>query len=126
MNHSCEPTVEVVLHAPDAADGGYRDYEVRVARDRDLRAGDELTFFYPSTEWDCVAPFRCLCGSSSSSSEEEEEEEENGEGEEGKRCIGMQQGSKYLSDEALGRYFLNQHIHSLLAERGQILVSWCP
>ena len=106
MNHSCAPTVELVLYAPDA-DGEYQNGiggEVRVARDRDLAVGDELTFFYPSTEWDCVSPFRYLCGLSSSSKEE------------GKRCIRTQRGSKYLSDEVLGRYLFNKHIHSFLAE----------
>ena len=24
--------------------------------------GDELTFFYPSTEWEMVHPFQCECG----------------------------------------------------------------
>ncbi len=36
--------------------------EVRVVRDRDLQVGDQLTFFYPSTEWASPRPFQCLCG----------------------------------------------------------------
>lgn len=42
MNHSCAPSVEV-----DTA-----KMEVRVSRHRDLKVGDHLTFFYPSSEWD--------------------------------------------------------------------------
>lgn len=33
--------------------------EVRVVNDRPLEVGDELTFFYLSTEWDMVEPFIC-------------------------------------------------------------------
>ena len=29
---------------------------------RDIAAGEELTYFYPSTEWEMDRPFRCLCG----------------------------------------------------------------
>ncbi|KAB8242433.1 hypothetical protein BDV35DRAFT_366204 [Aspergillus flavus] len=37
-------------------------FEVRVSDDRPLTVGDELTFFYPSTEWTMVQPFQCGCG----------------------------------------------------------------
>ncbi|KAL9592170.1 MAG: hypothetical protein Q9179_006986 [Wetmoreana sp. 5 TL-2023] len=59
MNHSCDPTVEIEVYDPDA-DEHYTDGiagEVRVARDKDLTAGKELTFFYPSTEWCASRPF---------------------------------------------------------------------
>lgn len=76
MNHSCAPTVEIEVRTSNPQDG-YPDGisgEVRVAHNRDLEVGDELTFFYPSTEWASASPFKCLCGA--------------GEG----RCIGMQRG----------------------------------
>ncbi|KAI9782852.1 MAG: hypothetical protein M1816_001672 [Peltula sp. TS41687] len=101
MNHSCAPTVEIDVRAPDTH-GRYPDGisgEVRVAHDRDLEVGDELTFFYPSTEWDSARPFKCLCGA--------------GEG----RCIGTQGGSKHLSKEVLDRYYLSQHIKALVGKR---------
>ena len=31
---------------------------------RDIEKGEELSFFYPSTEWEMQAPFICLCGAS--------------------------------------------------------------
>lgn len=102
INHSCAPTVEIVVRAPDPNDAGDPKGvagEVRVARDRDLEVGDSLTFFYPSTEWESPRPFECLCG------------------EEGGKCIGIQRGSKYLSKEVLDRYFINDHVHDLVAER---------
>ena len=34
---------------------------VMIAR-RDIEKGEELSFFYPSTEWEMQAPFICLCG----------------------------------------------------------------
>lgn len=40
MNHSCDPSTHM-------------DVDKRaVVASRDVAAGDELTFFYPSTEWD--------------------------------------------------------------------------
>jgi hypothetical protein len=32
---------------------------------QDIVAGDELTFFYPSTEWAMAQPFQCFCGANS-------------------------------------------------------------
>jgi hypothetical protein len=49
MNHSCRPTAIVQAQA----------LSVRAAVD--LKEGDEITFFYPSTEWDMLRPFECLC-----------------------------------------------------------------
>lgn len=49
MNHGCEPNV--VLRG--------REFHTL----RAIKAGDELTFDYDSTEWDMAAPFRCHCAS---------------------------------------------------------------
>ena len=89
------------MHAPDS-EGCYANGiagEVRVARDRDLEVGDELTFFYPSTEWGCARPFDCVCGA----------------GEDW--CIGVHRGAEGLSKEVMERYFVNKHIRVLVAER---------
>ncbi|KAF2455604.1 galactose-proton symport [Lineolata rhizophorae] len=88
-NHSCAPSLEF--------DTARR--EVRVARARDLRAGDPLTFFYPSSEWDMAQPFECNCGA--------------GEG----VCLGWVCGAKALDEEVLERYWLNAHIVEMLEER---------
>ncbi|KAM0694047.1 hypothetical protein Q7P36_006173 [Cladosporium allicinum] len=101
MNHSCSPTVEIEVFAP-GGDGVYEGGiagEVRVAKGRDLREGEGLTFFYPSTEWISPRPFGCLCGA--------------GEG----VCIGMQRGARFVDAGTLGRHYLNAHVVELLAER---------
>ncbi|NJO94420.1 MAG: SET domain-containing protein [Hydrococcus sp. RM1_1_31] len=78
LNHSCEPNVIV-------------DTTLRECRAiRDIMVGEELNFFYPSTEWDMARPFQCQCGSP--------------------RCIKFVAGASYVSDETLSQYFVNQHI----------------
>ena len=93
------------MYEPDAQ-GNYPEGlsgEVRVVGERDLQVGDEVTWFYPCTEWESPRPFRCLCGT-----------EKRGEG---KRCIGMQRGSKFLGQQVLQNYFVNKHVGELVAER---------
>lgn len=50
MNHGCQPNI--VLR-------GRKFVAVRA-----IRAGEEVTFDYDSTEWDMASPFRCHCNSS--------------------------------------------------------------
>lgn len=61
-----------------------------------LRPGDELTFFYPSTEWDMAQPFSCFCGTPS--------------------CRGRISGARNMSHDQLAGLWLNGHIWDLLAE----------
>ncbi|GAB7357785.1 hypothetical protein MBLNU459_g0432t1 [Dothideomycetes sp. NU459] len=91
MNHSCAPSLEV-----DAT-----RMEVRVARGRDLAVGDDLTFFYPSTEWEFSRPFECLCGA--------------GEG----VCVGRVEGAKAFSEAELERWFVNEHILAMVKARDE-------
>jgi len=49
-SHGCRPNVV------------YDVDHCRVAVVEDVRPGDELTFFYPATEWDMAVPFDCTCG----------------------------------------------------------------
>jgi hypothetical protein len=84
MNHSCRPTSIVLTRA------------LCVRAVSDLKAGDEITFFYPSTEWDMVHPFKCLCPAHN--------------------CIGFVAGAQYLSIATLSSYFLNAHIQELATE----------
>ncbi|ORX77572.1 hypothetical protein K493DRAFT_245202 [Basidiobolus meristosporus CBS 931.73] len=83
-NHSCDPSLNF-----DTA----RMLTVAV---KDIQEGDELTFFYPSSEWDMVEQFSCICNSS--------------------QCIGEIKGAKYLSEETLSRYFINEHIRKQYAQ----------
>ncbi len=84
FNHSCDPntvfdTSELVIRAL-----------------RDVAAGDELTFFYPSTEWEMATPFVCRCGAP--------------------QCIRVVAGARFLSADVLSRYFINRHVRDLLLQ----------
>ena len=91
VNHSCDPTLEWQMD----------NFEVRVRRDRPLKKGETLSFFYPSTEWTFAQPFDCWCGA--------------GEG----KCCGRIEGAEKMDEAVLRRYYLNEHIEDLLAERKQ-------
>jgi hypothetical protein len=82
MNHSCDPTT--ILDAT----------RMLVFAAHDLAAGDELTFFYPSTEWEMSSPFICLCGAPN--------------------CIHVVAGARFLPLSTLEGHFLNYHIRQLM------------
>jgi hypothetical protein len=82
MNHSCEPST--ILDTT----------RMLVFAARDLAADDELTFFYPSTEWEMSSPFICMCGSPS--------------------CIHVVAGARFLPLSTLENHFLNYHIRQLM------------
>ena len=71
--------------------------EVRVVDDRDLKKGDILTFFYPSSEWHMDQPFDCHCKTES--------------------CCGRIAGAKDMDEKLLKRYWLNPHIQALLSQQ---------
>jgi len=84
MNHSCNPntfldTTRMLVFAA-----------------RDVAAGEELTFFYPSTEWEMSSPFICLCGAPN--------------------CIHVVAGARFLPLSTLENHFLNRHIRELMIE----------
>ena len=83
-NHSCDPSV--ILDTT----------RMQVIATRDLAPGDELTFFYPSTEWEMSSPFICLCGAAN--------------------CIHVVAGARFLPLSTLEQHFLNQHIRQLMIE----------
>ncbi|KAH6881859.1 hypothetical protein BKA58DRAFT_9375 [Alternaria rosae] len=88
INHSCKPSLVFDMQR----------WEVRVSEQGEgLKEGDELTFFYPSTEWSMAQPFECLCKT--------------------EVCAGEIKGAKDMGREVLGRYWLNAHIEEMLAER---------
>ena len=74
-------------------------WEVRVNPDLEegLKAGDELTFFYPSTEYDMAQPFKCRCGE--------------------KECRGTIAGAKDMPFDVLRKYWLSSHIREMLQEK---------
>ena len=89
VNHSCDPSVEFDMTR----------FEVRVVKHRPLCEGDELSFFYPSTEWRMVQPFDCQCAAPE------------------EVCLKRIEGAAKLDVAVLKRYWLNKHIEELLEER---------
>lgn len=111
-NHSCNPSVVFDM----------KSFQVRVVNEMPLKAGDDITFFYPSTEWEMQQPFvsfllyfvpghsltdemmdhmltlgqHCRCGS--------------------ENCVGIVRGAKYLDDATLEKYWLNAHVERLVAK----------
>ncbi|MCP3821624.1 SET domain-containing protein [Streptomyces sp. A3M-1-3] len=86
LNHSCAPNTYVDTTA------------LRVVALRPIAEGEELTFFYPSTEWDMVGPFNCLCAAED--------------------CVGSVSGARRLPSDVLGRHALNAHIAARLNTGG--------
>jgi hypothetical protein len=84
LNHSCDPNV--ILDTENLS---------MVAR-RDIDVGEELSFFYPSTEWEMDAPFICLCGASN--------------------CIHVVAGARFLPLSTLENHYLNRHIREMMVE----------
>jgi len=85
MNNSCDPncffdttTMQLVTLKP-------------------LKPGEEMTFFYPSAEWDMDSPFPCNCGSPD--------------------CIKDVKGARYLPESALKRYRFTDFIRRKLIAR---------
>ncbi|AUX45950.1 uncharacterized protein SOCE26_074520 [Sorangium cellulosum] len=84
LNHSCAPNLVVDVES----------LECRATRR--VVPGEELSFFYPSTEWEMSEPFACRCGAPA--------------------CIRFVAGAKFLPPEILGRYVINVHIRQMMSE----------
>jgi hypothetical protein len=84
LNHSCDPNV--ILDT---------ERMLMIAR-RDIEKGEELSFFYPSTEWEMQAPFICLCGSTN--------------------CIHVVAGARFLPLSTLETQYLSKHIREMMIE----------
>lgn len=87
INHSCDPNV---FFDTDRM-------EIRALRA--IAPGDEVTFFYPSTEWSMDRAFECHCGAAG--------------------CLGQIAGADSLDAAVLVRYRFNRHILDRLGERAQ-------
>jgi SET domain len=85
INHSCDPNVffDTTL--------------MQLVALKELRAGDEMTFFYPSTEWKMTQSFNCYCGSDN--------------------CLGEIKGAAYLSGDITKQYRFTDFIQQQLAKR---------
>jgi SET domain len=85
INHSCDPnvffdtaTLELICLKP-------------------LQPGDELTFFYPSTEWDMSQPFVCNCKSTA--------------------CLQLINGASHLDQSTLKKYRLTNFIKQMAQQK---------
>ena len=85
INHSCAPNVFFDTTA------------MQVVALKEIQAGEEMVFFYPSTEWKMTQRFACYCGSPA--------------------CLGEIRGSAYLSKQVLKQYRLTDFIQQQLAKR---------
>jgi hypothetical protein len=68
-----------------------------LAGPRGLRPGDELTFFYPSTEWQMAQAFDCFCGTPS--------------------CRGRISGAGNMDPKALEGVWLNGFVREMMWEK---------
>lgn len=101
VNHSCYPNVAFDVSEP-ASDSDYPSRWHLKSLSRPIRAGEPLTFFYPSTEWDMSQGFACACG--------------QGEG----RCLGWIRGAKDLPRDVLERQeWINPHVWELKKRQQQ-------
>ncbi|MBT9314080.1 SET domain-containing protein [Leptothoe spongobia TAU-MAC 1115] len=89
ISHSCDPNVVFDIQAGE------------VICIKPIQAGEYITCFYPSTEWEVLDAFSCLCGSD--------------------QCLETIQGAKHLPIDILNRYELARHIRRL--KRHQSLFS---
>lgn len=89
LNHSCNPNIFF-----DTA-------TMELSALRDIMAGDEFSFFYPSTEWAMAAPFQCFCGAAN--------------------CLSHIQGASYLPQEIINDYkftdFIMQKLHNTYLQK---------
>jgi SET domain len=83
INHSCDPNAFFDTTA------------MEVVCLKEIRKGDEITFFYPSTEWDMTQSFICHCGAPA--------------------CFHKIQGAGHLPYELLAQYRLSDYIKRKLA-----------
>ena len=88
INHSCNPNVFF-----DTA-------SLQLICLTALQPGDELTFFYPSTEWDMSQPFVCNCKS--------------------KDCLQLINGAAHLDKSTLKKYRLTDFIKQQSLQKSSV------
>ena len=82
INHSCSPNVF------------FDTKNMEVIALRNIEIGEELTFFYPSTEWSMDRGFDCICQSNN--------------------CLGCIKGAAHLPLDILKQYKLSEYIKQKL------------
>ena len=82
INHSCNPNIF------------FDTTKYELVALKDIEVGDELKFFYPSSEWDMTQNFECNCGSIN--------------------CLQNIKGAAHIAKEILANYKLTDFILSML------------
>lgn len=82
INHSCDPNVF------------FDTQKMAVIAIKNIEVGEELTFFYPATEWSMKRAFDCLCQS--------------------ENCLGYIKGAAHLPLDILIKNQLSEYIQSKL------------
>ncbi|MCG2612998.1 SET domain-containing protein-lysine N-methyltransferase [Terrimonas sp. NA20] len=85
INHSCDPNVF------------FDTYLMKIVALKQISTGDEMTFFYPSTEWDMAQPFDCHCGC--------------------RNCLGQIRGAAHINQDIIKTYTLTRFIQQQLHDR---------
>lgn len=86
-NHSCSPNVF------------FDTTSMKLIALVEIQPGDEMVFFYPSTEWEMAQPFSCFCGAVN--------------------CLGQIKGAIDLTEETIIRYRFTEFIQEKLKSRKQ-------
>lgn len=85
INHSCDPNVF------------FNTTTMQLIALKELQPEDEMTFFYPSTEWRMTQSFNCYCGSH--------------------KCLGKIRGAAFLSSELQSQYRFTDFIQQQLVKK---------
>lgn len=85
INHSCNPNVF------------FDTTSMQLVALQEVQPGDEMTFFYPSTEWEMTQSFSCYCGHS--------------------QCLGDIKGAAFLTGETIKQFRFTDFIQQQLAKR---------
>ena len=85
INHSCNPNVF------------FNTTTMQLIALSKIEAEEEITFFYPSTEWKMAQSFQCYCGY--------------------KNCIGEIKGAAFLSPQIISQYRVTNFINKQLAPK---------
>ena len=86
INHSCSPNVF------------FNTTTMQLTCLQSVKADEEFSFFYPSTEWKMVQPFECYCGSAN--------------------CLQHITGAADLQPEIVKQYLFTDFIEGKLKEAG--------
>jgi hypothetical protein len=85
INHSCDPNVF------------FDTTSMKLVALKEIQFDEEMTFFYPSTEWEMTQSFNCYCGCA--------------------QCVGEIKGAAFLAEDVWKQYRLTDFIQQQLAKR---------